>query len=270
MEWQGTTPIESISSVTLAHIDQDSSDRSTAPELLVIAIGPLPSIDQKGQSGIELEFQKEAEKLINSSTYSDVVIVFPAPNQTDQRPQYVHAGRNATRFTKEGTIELLEPYLKIKVITVDELCTWEPARLFALEGGHMIVAIGKESPDFSSQPRPAHLCDPYCSDGYPHDLSVGRVRAGENNLIVLVATSLATNEVSSQSGVFGPDHTRVPLQEHSLYMSNEVLAFHRYILDPGSNDLVCLSEKPYLRRRKPTVYATAFGPKSYYRYGPRQ
>lgn len=158
-----------------------------------------------------------------------------------------------------------ESGLSFAILETSDLISWSKCRDLSINGAAIFLVSMASNNDWGVVRR-SHSYIPLPPYGEAHTMdtfNLARVRAGENNVAICVAGSANTAPDAIPSGLYGPDFFQYPYPETIFDQASSGLHVTVVKIDPKlpvniqtDHNLPCiLTEKSYLRRRKPWVYS---------------
>ncbi len=146
----------------------------------------------------------------------------------------------------------------LAVLGAKEIQDWELTRRLSLEGCQVLLVSGEATsptwPVTTRAPSASGLA-PFGENPSMNTSSITRIRAGENNLVVALSCLTSDNDTWSLGGVYGPDHISYPYYEVTCRANHVGAAILSFDVAVAPSPHWTLERRPYLRRRKPWLYA---------------
>ena len=245
----------------------DNGIQNTAATTLILV---LPSVID----GPSEHFERATSLLSNTALkcakhlgYEETIIVSEL-NINDSSARLVATSINGNcvvKRTDNGELQITSGSIPYAVISSDHLSSWSKCRELSLRGALLLTASISSCPAWPLVKRPQSQIKLPPSRELPSmdTFNIARVRAGENNVAICIANH-DESEFAIESGVYGPDFFRHPYAEqlshkHECTFKITKILIDDFPIDIGlrlpSNCSFISNEKPYLRRRKPWIYA---------------
>ncbi len=252
----------------LANSSFFNQDISLGSDTLIVTIPSHLESDPSNDAAVDQLLAQTVQRCLKQTSYTDIII-----NVITQTLDGQKTYRSATRdqLHKSSLPDKL-PVLQTaagfpySLLSCADLSSWSTCRDSSINGSLLLCismsacvdwpVVKKQSSDIGLPPFPDH--------DLANTFNIARVRAGENNVAICVASS-DSSATSIPSGVYGPDFFRYPYAE-SL-MTPDQTGIHMTCLTVDNSPLLATNsetknfsfvayEKPYLRRRKPWIYAS--------------